>query len=808
MNSEALNYAEEGKYPPGGNGDGGNYEGDEEVFLQQPEQREEDEDLDMDEDEEDADTSGEQPQDYQENGYDQLPEYSQQLHHHPPPPHFQGGNGDVSQGTPVDGSAAPGPADPVEIVVEPPNDQAFSSSAPNTSGEATTTTSATHTTTPPITPDGKPESASTPKSLKERISEIPARLSRFSLLNALRSGTYVVSEPKAMSDTDTEPRGVAGEDEEKAVDNGGIVDDNNQEIPLTKMDHAETDMSHLNTSKKCHSVHRSALTKLLCGLYALLLVVFGIVFSVANALTVKERQHLYYLEVFLIYLYLGSLVVLIYFQFYILRGVRVRNNYFDNNIRVVIRRDQLTPSPTRKQDGEHQHIIIDGEETFDSRKEPMDQMSTLSTRSQMAVPADGSVAHVGEGINFYLRLGALAFSIGSVTLDGFHVASYFETENTTTCESYIFTVVYLLHLIFTFIQTFFLFKNHKLVIDKNKASVRFGLMHLLATNLAVWFVTAITETAEDFKQQSYFASRSVNTTIEGINKSCYEDITLARTASPYLFPCTIIYSIIAAGIVYRMYQYVGVKVTQRWPSHTSLTSSVPAGAVGMDCEKANKGLFTGLLVAVVTLIAIATFFVFESRLNHPHTAIKIFFIMEISLIIITGSCIIFGMLRFVQLKFLENYLSLDAVLLVISLGGAYVYLCFMLISSASMVENHGVISILSLAVICVGILESTLQAIFILDGLCRRAENDLQVESKPGRAVVTFLLVCNLALWVVSMFEIKKTMVVPFHLEFYGILPWNIMLHLCVPLFIYFRFHSAICLSKIWYHAYQKERNP
>lgn len=86
-----------------------------------------------------------------------------------------------------------------------------------------------------------------------------------------------------------------------------------------------------------------------------------------------------------------------------------------------------------------------------------------------------------------------------------------------------------------------------------------------------------------------------------------------------LFP----FSIIAAGIVYRMYQYVGVKVTQRWPSHTSLTSSVPAGAVGMDCEKANKGLFTGLLVAVVTLIAIATFFVFESRLNHPHTAIKV-----------------------------------------------------------------------------------------------------------------------------------------------------------------------------------------
>ena len=42
---------------------------------------------------------------------------------------------------------------------------------------------------------------------------------------------------------------------------------------------------------------RSALTKLLCGLYALMLVVFGVVFAVADSLTVKERQHLYYLEV-------------------------------------------------------------------------------------------------------------------------------------------------------------------------------------------------------------------------------------------------------------------------------------------------------------------------------------------------------------------------------------------------------------------------------------------------------------------------------------------------------------------------------
>ncbi|PVD35083.1 hypothetical protein C0Q70_06364 [Pomacea canaliculata] len=579
---------------------------------------------------------------------------------------------------------------------------------------------------------------------------------------------------------------------------------------------------------------RSALTKLLCGLYALLLVVFGGVFAVANALTVQERQHLYYLEVFLLYLYFGSLATLLYFQFCILRGRQVRNAV-DNSIRVVIRRSednlQLSPCPSRKDNavpttpttlGSPLRDLEEGDVGLESRKEPLDQMSTLSNTSSpshLVLPPDGHVATLGKESIFISALGRLvntencnkifhaeSFSIGSVTLDGFHIASYFETENTTTCESHIFTLVYVVHLIFTFVQTFFLFKNHKLVIDKNKASVRFGLMHLLATNLCVWFVTAVTETAEDYRQQDYFASRNVSN--PPLLKSCYEDMTLARTASPYLFPCTIIYSIIAAGIVYRMYTYVGVKVKQRWPSHTSLTSSVPHGVVSMDCEKANKGLFTGLLVAVITLIAIATFFVFDSRLNYPTTfpLSRCSFVMEISLLVLTGGCIIVGRVRFQQLLFLENYLSLDSVLLLVSLAGAYVYLSFMLISSASTLASHGITSILSLVTIAVGLVQSTLQAIFVLDGLCRRAENDAQVESKPGRAVVTFLLVCNLALWVVTLFEIRKTMVVPFHQSFYGILPWNIILHLCVPLYIYFRFHSAICLSKIWYNAYTKEK--
>ena len=394
----------------------------------------------------------------------------------------------------------------------------------------------------------------------------------------------------------------------------------------------------------------------------------------------------------------------------------------------------------------------------------------------------------------------------------------------------------------------------------------------------------------------------------GEPKSCYEDVTLARSASPYLFPCTIIYSIIAAGIIYRLYQYIGVKVKQRWPSHTSLTSSVPQGtllwtflglikskwrtfltkncyfhahllnflltqtikgrrknkqknhkkifclnnstipgnlkntvlnsshtrkvsaqyfeesltnhaiiynypvsfnigATGIDCDKANKGLFFGLLVAVLTLIAIATFFVFETRINDSLTAIQVFYVTEIALMAITAVGIILGFMRLCHLKFLPSYfLSVDSVLLIVALAGSYIYLCFLLISAVTRSDFSDAIGILLIVTIVLAILQITLQIVFILDGLCRCAENDIQMSEKPGRSIVTFLLVCNLAMWAVSMFEVVTTRVVPLHESFYGVLAWNIITHLCVPLLIFFRFHSAICLSKIWYNAYQKER--
>eukprot|EP00106_Octopus_bimaculoides_P017136 XP_014784578.1 PREDICTED: otopetrin-2-like [Octopus bimaculoides] len=619
----------------------------------------------------------------------------------------------------------------------------------------------------------------------------------------MRSGVYIVNDPRFNRSDATQP-----------------YNSNCPQVQLKKMPGENPDDVLDEPSEKSGSIYRSALTKLVCCLYALIIIALGLVFSIASALTSKERDHNYYLEVFLVYLYIMSLIILLYFHVHLLRGMK--NTYFEKNLRITIRRSQdnlhkCNQTEPISEDNEEQ-VLSDHITNKSCSPDEMSTSSQTTSQSHLELPTEGTAAHVGEGINFYLRLGCLAFSLGSVALDGFHIATYFETEATATCESPIFPLVYVMHLLFVFVQTFFVFKNHKLVINKSKALVRFGLMHLLATNLCVWSSTAIAETAKDYKQQTYFksvahqqqqqASAATVKPLINATKSCFEDVTLARVASPYLFPCTIMYSLIASGIIHRMYLYVGVKVKQKWPSHMSLTSSQPQSTASMDCEKANRGLFLGLLIGVITLIAIATFFVFEVRISDSVTAIKVFFITEIALLLITSVGVVLGYLRLSALKFRGSHMiSLDSILLIIALSGAYVYLFLVLISSATGLEEFGVVAILSLICISMELVQLSLQAVFLLDGLCRSIKYEEQQTRKPGRAVVTFLLVCNLALWAVSSFEVKKTMVIPLHENFYGLLAWNIIIHLCLPLLIFIRFHSVICLSEIWYDAYQKDKD-
>lgn len=96
-----------------------------------------------------------------------------------------------------------------------------------------------------------------------------------------------------------------------------------------------------------------------------------------------------------------------------------------------------------------------------------------------------------------------------------------------------------------------------------------------------------------------------------------------------------------------------------------------------------------------------------------------------------------------------------------------------------------------------------IQTIFLLNGLHRRVGTALQETVKPGRDAVTLLLLCNIAIWAVNVFEVLSSDANYVTMLFYGPVPWTIITHVATPLAIFHQFHVTVCLSTIWKTAYK-----
>ena len=108
---------------------------------------------------------------------------------------------------------------------------------------------------------------------------------------------------------------------------------------------------------------------------------------------------------------------------------------------------------------------------------------------------------------------------------------------------------------------------------------------------------------------------------------------LLESISPFLFPCTIEYSLICAAILYIMWKQVSreERVLRRTKRHVhrqeeenstlekmrieNIHRETPdwlrlSSRYSLDCSKASTGLFWGILVLTVTIISLILFFVF------------------------------------------------------------------------------------------------------------------------------------------------------------------------------------------------------
>lgn len=145
-------------------------------------------------------------------------------------------------------------------------------------------------------------------------------------------------------------------------------------------------------------------------------------------------------------------------------------------------------------------------------------------------------------------------------------------------------------------------------------------------------------------------------------------------------------------------------------------------------------------------------------------------------------------------------MGLDNNLLVMAQAGMYVYCIFSIIgfnyAEETNVPAGVVIEILAL-------MQTTAQTMLVLDGSSRRCKTKTDKKNKPGRQLITYLLVANAAMWMINAMQKGHAQYSSGHLRFFGVWPWTVITHVSMPLAIFYRFHSTICLFEIWKATYK-----
>ncbi len=285
---------------------------------------------------------------------------------------------------------------------------------------------------------------------------------------------------------------------------------------------------------------------------------------------------------------------------------------------------------------------------------------------------------------------------------------------------------------------------------------------------------------------------------------CLSDTNLlGNEVGPYLFPFVIEFALIASSILFRISDNVGKIPSKK--HKVEKASSIERAFEG--CHKANTGLFRGLFFTVVIVLLTALFLIIIDRFPDDDRisliGAKIYFSCNISLNLLGIIATIPAFLKLRYLKYSKLKSSFDQNLAYIALGGYYFLIAAMLVASAA--DLGQMFSYLHFFSNIITFIQVTLQTIFITDALRRRSIQESQVVLKPGRSAVTFLLILNIAMWVVNTFQLKQLTGAQSMANFYGHLAWVIVIQIFLPLCIFYRFHSAVCLAEVWTTAYELE---
>lgn len=603
--------------------------------------------------------------------------------------------------------------------------------------------------------------------------------------------------------------------------------------PMPSGDHDEPEPTS-EEDKKSWTIE--TLADNLSLIYAIFLVTLGIVIYLADTFSghdsaMAETFNVFLIVVQLIWLGYAHIDVRHYLQTIMKAMNEARERNKDKN-------DQVVLEPTG--DGQYQLRI--------NLPEP-----------RKTIPQHYGFTSGRHGGSLYLKIGATVFCFGHLIHTGLNLGQkilYLTNDDPAfdncTCTQDVLMSV--LQPIYAFYNLFFVFKYSNLIINRRKLLSRFGLMHCIAASLCFWVYAILQETlqaiyakksSEDYGNYSSIASTSTTlapsyardddddsdeddddddkfgfgknaysgkavTATWNINYGCEKttDLTeMINYTTPYLYPFSIEYNILIVGVWILLWENIGkterhthipsVEVTYEEDNSKGFSSNM---IIYVDCHSSNRGLFAGLLMTVATVISIILFFIFTSSQNNITLGLYVNGYSELILLIVTAGAGILAYNSVRQLDVIKHHISaVDDILLIMCLP------CILLYAFFSMVPSVLNGEVLFVTVNILQVIQATLQTVFIGDGLRRCSNSSSLQQKKPGREVVTFLVVANVAIWLLETFEIKSDAGNAGKYDFYGKNLWTLLSHLTLPLALFYRFHSSVCLADMWKASYEPE---
>lgn len=114
---------------------------------------------------------------------------------------------------------------------------------------------------------------------------------------------------------------------------------------------------------------------------------------------------------------------------------------------------------------------------------------------------------------------------------------------------------------------------------------------------------------------------------------------LVQNAAPFLFPCTIEYSLICAVILFEMWKHLCSDDDSM--RHQLLKTPKDSHQLSINCAGSHRGMFCGILIVVLTIISLIMYFVLSKEIQHYQAAavkevtyceILLYFMMTVAII--------------------------------------------------------------------------------------------------------------------------------------------------------------------------------